>query len=375
MSAQFDYFNEAPCGYAVCNFDRTILRVNSTLLNLLELGASDIVGKMSIGDLFDVGGRIFLESRVLPVLMTAGKIEEIACNLVGKAQASVPCLMHGKLTSSNEFVFSFFAIRERRRFERQIQTARRDTQNALEQAETAHRSKALFFASMNHEMRTPLNAIIGFSDIMAMEIFGPIGNARYKAYCGDIGKSAQHLLSLIDDLLDLSRAETGSVSAGDKPGGDKPAADEIVEIDEVLDEATRTVDPIAAAACVAIVRSSAHKRLRALGERRGLLQIVLNLLSNAIKMSPSGKPVLLEVARTAHQACITVRDQGPGFSEFMRANFGEAYAQDFENKAAHKGTGLGLAISKRLATRMGGSLSLGDTRNGAALILKLQLAE
>lgn len=365
MSAQFDYFNEAPCGYVVCNFDRTVRRVNRTLLDLVELAEADILGKMSIGDLFDIGGKIFLESRVLPVLLTSGKIDEVACNLVGKTGTGVPCLMHGKLTSSNEYVFSFFAIRERRRFEREIQTARRDTQNALERAEAAQRAKALFFASMSHEMRTPLNAIIGFSDIMAMELFGPLGNARYKGYSGDIGKSAHHLLSLIDDLLDLSRAESGADPTGDK----------IVEIDEVLDEATRTVHPIAAAAGVEIVRHQAHKHLRAVGERRGLLQIVLNLLSNAIKVSPSGTPVLLDVARTAHQACITVRDHGPGFSEFMRVNFGEAYAQDPENSAAHKGTGLGLAISKRLAASMGGSLSLGDTRKGAALILKLQLAE
>ncbi len=365
MSALFDYFHEAPCGYVVCNFDRTIRRVNRTLLELVELGETDIVGTMSIGDLFDVGGRIFLESRVLPVLLTARKIEEVACNLVGRTGTSVPCLMHGKLTPSNEFVFSFFAIRERRRFEREIQTARRDTQDALERAEAAQRAKSLFFASMSHEMRTPLNAIIGFSDIMAMELFGPVGNVRYKNYAGDIGKSAHHLLSLIDDLLDLSRAESGTDSAADK----------IVEIDEVLDEATRTVHPIAAAAGVKIVRHSADKRLRAVGERRGLLQILLNLLSNAIKMSPSGKPVLLDTTRTSHHACITVRDQGPGFSEFMRANFGEAYVQDPDKVALHKGTGLGLAISKRLATKMGGSLSLGDTRKGAALILKLQLAK
>jgi signal transduction histidine kinase len=370
MSALFDYFNEAPCGYVVCNFDRTIRRVNRTLLDLVELTETDIVGVMSIGDLFDLGGKIFLESRILPVLMTAGKIDEIACNLVGKAGPGVPCLMHGKLTSSNEFVFSFFAIRERRRFERELQTARRDTQKALERAEDAQRAKALFFASMSHEMRTPLNAIIGFSDIMAMELFGPVGNARYKAYAGDIGKSANHLLSLIDDLLDLSRAESGV-----DPAGGKPAGERIVDIDDVLEEATRTVQPIAAAAGVEIVRHAAHKHLRAVGERRGLLQILLNLLSNAIKMSPSGKPVLLEIARTAHHASITVRDQGPGFSEFMRAKFGEAYAQDPDNNAAHKGTGLGLAISKRLALSMGGSLSLGDTRKGAALILKLQLAE
>ncbi len=365
MSALFDYFNEAPCGYVVCNYDRTIRRVNRTLLDLVELAETDIVEKMSIGDLFDVGGKIFLESRILPVLLTAGKIDEIACNLVGRAGVEVPCLMHGKLTPSDEFVFSFFAIRERRRFEREIQTARRDTQNALERAEAAQRAKALFFASMSHEMRTPLNAIIGFSDIMAMELFGPVGNARYKSYSGDIGRSAHHLLSLIDDLLDLSRAESGADPTGDK----------VVEIDEVLDEATRTVLPIAAAAGVEIVRHSADQRLRAVGERRSLLQIVLNLLSNAIKMSPNGKPVLLDAARTAHHACITVRDQGPGFSDFMRAKFGEAYAQDPDVVATHKGTGLGLAISKRLAARMGGNLSLADTRTGAAVILKLQLAK
>ncbi len=364
MSAQFDYFDEAPCGYAVCNSDRTVRRVNRTLLDLVELAATDIVGKMSIGDLFDVGGRIFLDSRILPVLLTAGKVEEIACNLVGKTGANIPCLMYGKLTSSDEYVFSFFAIRERRRFEREIQTARRDTQNALEHAEAAQRSKALFFASMSHEMRTPLNAIIGFSDIMAMELFGPVGSARYKEYAGDIGKSARHLLSLIDDLLDLSRAESGA-----DPGGEKT-----VEIDGVLEEAMRTVHPIAAAAGVEIVLRSAQKRLRAVGERRGLLQIVLNLLSNAIKVSPSGAPVLIEVARAARHVSITVRDRGPGFSEFMRANFGEAYAQDPEKTVAHKGTGLGLAISKRLAASMGGSLSLGETRDGAALVLKLALA-
>jgi signal transduction histidine kinase len=369
MSAFFDYFNEAPCGYVVCNIDRTVRRVNRTLLDLVELGETDIVGKLSIGDLFDVGGKIFLESRVLPVLLTVGKIDEIACNLVGKAGVGIPCLMHGKLTPSNEFVFSFFAIRERRRFEREIQTARRDTQNALERAEEAQRAKALFFASMSHEMRTPLNAIIGFSDIMAMELFGPVGNARYKGYAGDIGKSAHHLLSLIDDLLDLSRAESGAEIGADATG------DKIVEIDEVLDEATRTVHPIAAAAGVEIVRHSAHKHLRTVGERRSLLQIVLNLLSNAIKMSPHGAPILLDTARTAHHASITVRDQGPGFSEFMRANFGEDYAQDPAQTVAHKGTGLGLAISKRLAASMGGSLSLGETRKGAALVLKLPLAE
>eukprot|EP00439_Symbiodinium_sp_Y106_P088565 s1_g1101.t1 len=149
---------------------------------------------------------------------------------------------------------------------------------ALHDAEAANRTKSLFLANMSHELRTPLNAVIGFSEVMQQEMFGPLDNERYMDYVGSIHDSSRHLLSVINDILDISRIESGETEL----------EDEWLELDEILEWAKDRAAPhgtSAEHAPVHLANLDGLPELRA--DRRAMRQVVINLLSNAIKFTPS----------------------------------------------------------------------------------------
>ena len=157
---------------------------------------------------------------------------------------------------------------------------------AKTEAERASRAKSEFLANMSHEIRTPLNAILGFSEAMRMEIFGPMGNARYADYAGHICDSAEHLLSLINDLLDLSKVEAGKLELEET--AIDPAA--------VVEEACRLVSAAAADNGVALLRRLPDQSPALWGDRRLVRQVLLNLLTNAVKFTPAAGRVTVSVS-------------------------------------------------------------------------------
>ena len=221
---------------------------------------------------------------------------------------------------------------------------------ARAEAELNSRSKSAFLSAMSHELRTPLNAIIGFSDIISREVLGPIGNAKYCEYGKDINDSGSHLLSIINDILDLAKAESGKLSL----------LEEETDILACVEECLRTCRPTAEAAGVALDFADRQDGATVMADRRLLFQIILNLTSNAVKFTPRGGRV--EVAVTAEPGrgvTVCVTDTGIG----IPADNIERVMRPFEQventyARSHGGTGLGLPYSAKLAELHDGAIRL-----------------
>jgi len=221
---------------------------------------------------------------------------------------------------------------------------------AKEAAEIASRSKSEFLANISHELRTPLNAIIGFSEIMREELFGPLGSPQYREYIADVFDSAQHLLQLINDILDIAKAEAGKLEL----------AEDEVEIRDVVASALRIVQERAHRAKIAI-RTRLPANLPPLyADERKLKQILLNLLTNAVKFTPADGTIEItgRLARNG-EFLLIVADSGIGIAAddiaIALAPFGQV-----DSKLARKydGTGLGLPLSSAMAKLHGGDMSI-----------------
>ncbi len=224
----------------------------------------------------------------------------------------------------------------------QLETARKA-------AVAANQAKSRFLANMSHELRTPLNAILGFSEIIRDRIFGEAAQARYSAYAGDIHRSGQHLLRLINDILDLSKIEAGKLELRPK----------MLRVSDEVQCAVELVTLAARSKSVSL-DVSVSDDLEVLADQRALQQILLNLLSNAVKFTPEGGKVAVTSRRDGTFVSLRVADTGIGIApqdlERVLENFGQA-AHDVTTRE-ERGTGLGLPIAKGLAEAHGGHLHL-----------------
>lgn len=216
------------------------------------------------------------------------------------------------------------------------------------QAEQANQSKSRFLASMSHELRTPLNAILGFTEMMNQEIFGPLGNSRYKEYLQDITHSGQHLLTLINDLLDLAKIEAHRFELQETE----------VDVARVSMSCVRLVQPKAELRSLTLETKLTRTMPALWADERVIRQILLNLLSNAIKFTPGGG-VITVVAELEpdNRIALIVRDTGVGMSREELAKAMEPFGQVTHQQSADTvGTGLGLPITKGLVRLHGGTM-------------------
>jgi len=219
-------------------------------------------------------------------------------------------------------------------------------------AEGANKAKSEFLANMSHELRTPLNAINGFSEIMLREMFGPLGDRRYKEYSQDILSSGQHLLALINDILDMSKIEAGKMNL----------KFEAVTLEDVIEDAVRLVHNRAEASGLTInVNLPVLPEIEA--DYRALKQVLLNLLSNALKFTPHGGNVTvfaeLRGPGAGDRVRISVRDTGIGISAEDLTRLAQPFEQiESQHSKTQQGTGLGLALTKSLVEMHEGVLDM-----------------
>ena len=222
---------------------------------------------------------------------------------------------------------------------------------ALARAEAASAAKSQFLATMSHELRTPLNAIIGLSEMIAAEVMGPLGHARYAEYVRDINWAGHHLLDLVTDVLDTSRIEAGGYRLALAP----------IDLGDAIEETHRLVAPIAAERGVRLERRVPPELSAIRGDRRALKQILINVVSNAIKFTPERGTVTIAAASDAGGVAVTVADTGTGIAAEHIAHVTEPFyrvAGDVYTTGPASGAGLGLAIANGLVEAHGGSLAI-----------------
>lgn len=241
----------------------------------------------------------------------------------------------------------------------------RKYQEEKTKAEQASKSKSTFLANVSHELRTPLNAINGFSEMLVSELFGPLGDPRYKDYAGDILTSGQHLLEMINDILDMAKIEAGKMTINTRP---------IDPVDPV-DAAVRMVRHRAEDAGVNLTLEAVDLPMIE-ADHRAVRQMLLNLLSNAIKFTDAGGRVAVSLTRKEGYVRIAVRDTGVGIPKESLPRLGKPFEQVRETADRnYEGTGLGLALTKSFAEMHGGRMSIAsEPGKGTLVAIYLPLA-
>ena len=213
------------------------------------------------------------------------------------------------------------------------------------EVETASQHKSDFLANMSHELRTPLNAIIGFSQVLREGMVGDV-NEKQREYLDDILSSGQHLLSLINDVLDLSKVEAGQVELQVAPFS-------------LQDALERGVSMVREQATTEGVQVTLHKNGSldvVSGDERRMSQVIFNLLSNAVKFTPTGGQVDVSAKRINGEMRVSVADSGPGIAAEDLDRIFEEFQQTEAGARQLEGTGLGLALSKRFVEMHGGRI-------------------
>jgi two-component system, cell cycle sensor histidine kinase PleC len=232
----------------------------------------------------------------------------------------------------------------------ELEIAKAHSDEARRRAEDSNLAKSRFLASMSHELRTPLNAILGFSEVMTREVLGPLNNPTYKEYAGDIRQSGEHLLALINEILDLSRIEAGRFDLNETE----------LNLTELVNECCRMIDLKIRGKDIKITTDYDATLLRIFADETSVRQIVFNLMSNAVKFTPAGGQIRIKIGWTSGGGqYVSIIDNGPGIPEEELGLVLTAFRQGaIALKNAEQGAGLGLPIVQAIMELHGGSFKL-----------------
>jgi two-component system cell cycle sensor histidine kinase PleC len=232
----------------------------------------------------------------------------------------------------------------------ELEVAKSLSDEARRRAEEANLAKSRFLASMSHELRTPLNAILGFSEVMANEVLGPLNNALYKEYSSDINRSGQHLLDLINEILDLSRIEAGKYDLHE----------ETISLLDIAEDCIGMIQLRARGKNISIDQQFENTMPPVWADEKAIRQVILNLLSNAVKFTPNGGEIRVKAGWTSSGGqYVSIKDNGPGIPEEEIPVVLSAFGQGaIAIKSAEQGTGLGLPIVQAILNKHDGHFVL-----------------
>jgi signal transduction histidine kinase len=262
------------------------------------------------------------------------------------------------------------ALEQRRKLERGLAAAmeraeisREEALVAKDVAERASRTKSMFLANMSHELRTPLNAVIGFAEVMHAEMFGPLGDARYREYTDMIHSAGHHLLDLINDILDMSKIEAGKLEINR----------ERIGINSIVEDGVELMRERATQAGITLKVELPATPLWADADKRAIKQILLNLLSNAIKFTPADGRVIARAHVSDGKVVLSVSDTGIGIPSDQLYRLGNPFVQLRNNAGATQtGTGLGLALVRALAQLHGGAMKI-ESQEGCGTTVSVEI--
>lgn len=337
--------------------DSKVLQANKAAMELFGLTAVnadglDLKGYFSDGDQsLEAIGRSLEDKSEVEVKLSTREGREVWANVSGAAI---------RYKGASAILLGIQDITERRQ-EAEVLRAARD------HADAVNRSKTEFLANMSHELRTPLNAIIGFSETINRELFGPIGNERYREYAQDIHHSGVHLLNVINDILDLSKIEAGHFDL----------YEEEVDLDDVFGSTAIILRARAEQAGVTLkYNAEMSGEFEIYADARAIKQVLINLISNAVKFSDEGDVVHIGASVQDEVFRIFVRDEGIGMAlEDIPRALAPFTQVDGSLSRSHEGTGLGLPLAMRLVELHGGELVIESARGeGTSVYMDLPLS-
>ncbi len=357
LQAALDTISDA---IAILDGEGRIRAVNRSFVNLFGVDATIVPGQtiLSLISGHDhravadrLAGLAANEVETAPSL-AAGEMIQVSGRTRAGVTFPVELTMHRISSDADKRIcVAMRDLTHRRGSDKEIDSARVE-------AERASAAKSDFLAKVSHEIRTPLNAILGFAEVMMEEQFGPIGNDRYKEYLRDIHLSGAHVLSLVNDLLDLSKIEAGKMEL----------EFERIDINAVVGECASIMQTQASRARVVMRLSLAPRLPRIRADRRSLKQILLNLLSNAVKFNQPGGQVIVSSALTdAGYVMLRVKDTGVGMSNDEIQTALQPFRQLATTREAN-GTGLGLPVTKALIEANHASFTIKSRKNEGTLI-------
>ncbi|MCB1651566.1 MAG: PAS domain S-box protein [Alphaproteobacteria bacterium] len=346
LSLLTSIFDVSEVGILVTDHDGNIIRVNESFIRTYGWDRDDLLNQ-DFSSFITPDERDRLKNSFLEGIKNATRLSGEMRIIRKDSSIASTLFTSGTLELSQNRRFQITTVMDitlRKQMEQSLRIAK-------DQADSANHSKSLFLANMSHELRTPLNAIIGFSEMMLSETFGALGNEKYKEYLTDVHSSAEHLLEIINEVLDMSKIEAGRIELDES---ETDVCDMIVSVVRMLDSrafgknVTLKVECAKHTPCIFV-------------DHRLFRQILINLLSNAVKFSKPNTTVNTAVnISDENDMIITVEDEGIGISEEKIQQALEPFAQvhDSVGSSEYQGTGLGLPLAKAMIELHGGHLEL-----------------
>jgi PAS domain S-box-containing protein len=358
-------FEFSPDAITLVDGEGRIRRINAQVEAMFGYARDDLLGRpieMLLPERFrerHVGHRSGFQSQ--PHLRPMGRGLELLGRRKDGSEFPVDIMLSPVRTGEGSFVLGVVRdVTERRRIEQALHEKNAELEKAMH-------AKDQFLATMSHELRTPLNAIIGFTGTLLMKLPGPL-TADQERQLHTIGTSARHLLSLINDLLDLVKVETGGLEL----------KFEAVACEKIVEEAAAALRPLADSKGIGLAIEVPRHSRKVRTDQRAVLQILLNLGNNAIKFTDSGEINIRLRQRDDVGGLVTelnVADTGQGISEEEQAKLFRAFGQlDTSSTRRHEGTGLGLYLSRKLAELIGGRISV-RSESGKGSVFTLTIEE